>query len=520
MCLKRTIDRILAEEIMPELKEFPPINPNPYHDDFDRFEEEIARAFMGIDDAGIDSEEPILKAKRIRVTEPYDHEKHRNSNWYKLYVQKLHLASSKEGAKYRRRFRMPQYKVKELVARMRSEKWFPHAEKPNACGIKGIDLEILVLGSLRYLGRGWTFDDLEESTGVDEDTHRKFFHDFVKQCAERLSPEWIKMPMTAEEIASCRREYDLAGFHVCTLFFFLFFKSDLFKQNLAGFHGCIGSGDCTHVIIEQISRFLKNAHKGPKLHCAARTFEIFVNHRRRIMSTTVGFPSTWNDKTVVKFDGTINAVRSGELYGKEVFTLENADGTATEYTGLWFLVDNGYMPISVLIPPFKHCAFYDEERWSKMAESLRKDVECTFGILKGRWRILKTGIRLRSLAVVDNIWKTCCCFHNMLLDIDGLTEDWAGAIGLHDLDTVREFIPAGLFRNLMRADENPRGLDYSKVVRLATNREHADPAKDEVADPAKDEVLRTMGQKEFRQKLVEHFTMKAMRHEVAWPTRR
>ena len=57
---------------------------------------------------------------------------------------------------------------------------------------------------------------------------------------------------------------------------------------------------------------------------------------------------------------------------------------------------------------------------------MRKDVECTFGIMKGRWRILKTGVRLHSTESVDRIWLTYCTFHNMLLKIDGLDEAWDG----------------------------------------------------------------------------------------------
>ena len=56
---------------------------------------------------------------------------------------------------------------------------------------------------------------------------------------------------------------------------------------------------------------------------------------------------------------------------------------------------------------------------------MRKDVECTFGILKGRWRILKTGIRVEGVDVVDKIWLTCCALHNWLLDIDGLDIAWS-----------------------------------------------------------------------------------------------
>ena len=33
-----------------------------------------------------------------------------------------------------------------------------------------------------------------------------------------------------------------------------------------------------------------------------------------------------------------------------------------------------------------------EKRWTKWTESMRKDVECVFGILKVRWRCLKAGV--------------------------------------------------------------------------------------------------------------------------------
>jgi hypothetical protein len=44
-----------------------------------------------------------------------------------------------------------------------------------------------------------------------------------------------------------------------------------------------------------------------------------------------------------------------------------------------------------------------------------KDVKCTFGILKGRWRILKAGVRIHGVDGVDDVWLTCCALHNWLL---------------------------------------------------------------------------------------------------------
>jgi hypothetical protein len=50
-------------------------------------------------------------------------------------------------------------------------------------------------------------------------------------------------------------------------------------------------------------------------------------------------------------------------------------------------------------------------------ESIRKDVECTFGILKKRWRILDYGLQYYDMKFCEMIFTVCCELHNMLLDV-------------------------------------------------------------------------------------------------------
>ena len=47
---------------------------------------------------------------------------------------------------------------------------------------------------------------------------------------------------------------------------------------------------------------------------------------------------------------------------------------------------------------------------------MRKDVECTFGILKKRWRILNNGLEYRDMRVCEKIFVACCWLHNFLLE--------------------------------------------------------------------------------------------------------
>ncbi len=66
--------------------------------------------------------------------------------------------------------------------------------------------------------------------------------------------------------------------------------------------------------------------------------------------------------------------------------------------------------------PKKNATAVFEARWSKRIESVRKDVGCTFGILKSRFRILKVPMQYWAKEDRDNIMFTCCVLHNILLD--------------------------------------------------------------------------------------------------------
>ena len=98
------------------------------------------------------------------------------------------------------------------------------------------------------------------------------------------------------------------------------------------------------------------------------------------------------------------------------------------------VVDNGYLNWGITIPSMKSTMYIAETIWFQWVESMRKDVECTFGILKGRFRILKAGIRCHGVKVVDKIWKTCRALHDMLLEVDGISGEWDGINFLFDFE--------------------------------------------------------------------------------------
>ena len=88
-----------------------------------------------------------------------------------------------------------------------------------------------------------------------------------------------------------------------------------------------------------------------------------------------------------------------------------------------------------MIPPYKNqLPGSQHNRWSKNVESIRKDVECTFGILKKRFLILKNPIQHHFPEKIEAIFNTCCAIHNWLHDHD-TWDDWEerGMVSVDDV---------------------------------------------------------------------------------------
>ena len=80
--------------------------------------------------------------------------------------------------------------------------------------------------------------------------------------------------------------------------------------------------------------------------------------------------------------------------------------------------DNGYLRWPTTICPFTRTSVASPEGYfSTNVESVRKDVECTFGILKKRWRVLNDGLYYRDIQTCEKVFITCCCLNNFLLDL-------------------------------------------------------------------------------------------------------
>lgn len=165
---------------------------------------------------------PEVFEKKEKEKERTPRKKPKNRvNWEECYWNKTYVlgdcSTKREQKLFRRRFRLSHRAYKKLMALIREKEWFADQrwEKPDCCGKRGASLDILVLTALRYLGRGWTFDDCAESTGISEDVITDFFHAYIEMGETKLYPMYVKWPTTTEEIKDSMSEFEEAGFLGC-----------------------------------------------------------------------------------------------------------------------------------------------------------------------------------------------------------------------------------------------------------------------------------------------------------------
>ena len=139
-----------------------------------------------------------------------------------------------------------------------------------------------------------------------------------------------------------------------------------------------------------------------------RSFNLIVNYRKQILYTTSGHPARRNDQTIVLFDDFAYDLRNGKIMQDNIFELlqhNSDDGVVYEvkYRGVWMLVDNDDLNWGTAIHPMKQTIVKDVSRWSEWLKSMRKDLGCTCEILKGRFCVIRSDIRLHGADVADNI---------------------------------------------------------------------------------------------------------------------
>ena len=227
-----------------------------------------------------------------------------------------------------------------------------------------------MVACLRILATGCQFDAFEEAAGLDKETVRRFFHHWMEHLATNVAPLHIKWP-EGEEVDA---------------------NMEIYKK--LGFPGAIMSSDATHVPWDRVPCTQHADHTG-KEKFPSLVFNAHVTHDRQFRHVESAQAGARNDKTLAHYDELMQAIKDG-LYNDKIFEVYDIDGSLKQVNGLYLICDGGYHQWRCLQFPLKYASDIWARRWSKRMESVRKDVECSFGILKQRFRILKVPFLLKG----------------------------------------------------------------------------------------------------------------------------
>ena len=286
---------------------------------------------------------------------------------------------------FRSWFRMPLYKVEQLASRIVSEKVITlshHCRTEEQLKIKA---ELLVMGSLAILGGAYvSFKQVPINTNIGATDHSKFFLKFV-HFLWAVRDEYIFLPKDREQLRVVMKRYEEMGLP-----------------------GAMGSVDVVHVKWSKCPAGDYNRAKGKESY-PSLAFECISDFDRRICSVFGPSFGSRNDKHIVKNDPGVRAV-SDDWYSSELWHYFDADGNIGTEKGAYLICDNGYLQWPTLICPFMRSETNGpfETCYSGNLESVRKDVECVFGILKTRFTSLDNGLKHRNIHVCEKIFVACC----------------------------------------------------------------------------------------------------------------
>ena len=233
---------------------------------------------------------------------------------------------------------------------------------------------------------------MEELSGIKPPTMNAFFHKFCEMGHKDLYPAHVSMPSTLEEISEVEAAYAVIGTP-----------------------GACGSMDVVHIALGACPHGLINVCTGKEGY-PTLAYNVISDHRGRALAMMPGAYGTVNDKTIVKSDLAVEKVRTDPLFTDYQYEVRSSSGERSMMKGAYLIVDGGYLRWKCLQCGLRTSSNDDYIDWRRRIESVRKDIECYFGRLKQRFKILRIPNLMKTKKIIDDMMFTIVAIQNMLLD--------------------------------------------------------------------------------------------------------
>ncbi len=191
-----------------------------------------------------------------------------------------------------------------------------------------------------------------------------------------ISHEYVYFPRTSEELAETMKRYEQVGLP-----------------------GTMGSVNVGHVKWSNCPAGYFNRLKGKESY-PSLAFVCITGIDCCILGVFGPQFGSQNDKHIVKIDPNVQSLSKG-WSSKVEWQYYDEDGTIEKSTGVYLICNNGYICWPATICPYMRSQTNNrlEDFFSTNIESVRKDVECVFGILKSHWSSVDKGFNYRQMKV-------------------------------------------------------------------------------------------------------------------------
>ena len=251
-------------------------------------------------------------------------------------------------------------------------------------GIKTVTLERRTLACIWYFGNTETFRSVADRFGVSKGTLHYYISKFCKVMnMHQILKQLIKWPSSEPEYNSI---------------------ADKFAER-TGFPNVIGAIDGTYIPISGPTAFRDSyiCRKGfPAMHLQA-----VCDSSLCFLDVFSAYPGSVHDSRVFRNSPLYNELEKKPIPWKYHLLGDSAYGL----TGFCLTPfrDNGHLKA-------------EEKRYNSAHSSTRVDIERSFGLLKGKFRKLKS-LDMHKVEEIPNVIITCCTLHNFILLHETLDED-------------------------------------------------------------------------------------------------
>jgi len=412
-------------------------------------------------------------------------------------------ATAKQLEMFRTHFRAPVEVVLKLVREMKAGGFEDKSDRRGKRGVAGHRLDLYVACCLRILATGNSFKQEELWSGISAQSLHAFFDEFIKFYGETVFERHVHMP-DGETLTRYER-----------------------IEALCGFPGAFGNVDGTNLLCCKypFGRQWPAKSKHKMKNQTSINVLVIVSPTGEALHVSQIYPGATNDSKIARQDDVIRGLCSNPEYRDFRYCVFTREGEKVEKTGAYLKADGGFGYDRRLLSTFRIVIDESDNEgfFNDVLESRRSMVECFFGRLKARFKLVKNGFYQQSLRKIHLIVRTAIALMNILTRYDriheiGERDDDFCLIQCEVLDNgVNALFPKFLKRGQIR---EPREVVDDALIRYddlearAIDRhEHLDVRNDnEDTDDARKENFR-----EHRNVLVENLEHRARTNTLFWP---